>query len=398
MTATTGDRNWIKNWKGRGDQNTFIKVNSAVLYEENGIKSNAILTKGQSVTYIDGQSKDHLRVAIKVGEEIYRTKIDNLLKPSSIGGIDLKPQSFGVVGRSFNISDYISTLKKNIQLRDDIKGELEEYLLDLVDAVEFGKSGIGGYDLSTIPLATVEKDFGEALGPIHCIKRGLVNKNLGITQATSIFVPSFGSEPLVDYILRNPSGISIRVSAKGSKTSNTLKPRFLVPPVRETPILAQRHLNSTEFQVLGLLHDYSTNEGAIRAALLLGKITQRAFGTITNFANSTKLSDIARQEFSNLIDSDLNTKGRKSIDMRQLSKLCENIVVKYSKDKSQKYTKIVNDVLNNDIIIVKLAITNGLPFFTIAQSYDGNIANISLRNKNSFNVGGEKLGFQLCMI
>ena len=395
MTATTGDRNWIKNWKGRGDQNTFIKVNSAVLYEENGIKSNFVLTKGQSVTYVDAQSKDHLRVAIKVGEKIYRTKIDNLLKPSSIGGIDLKPQSFGVVGRSFNISDYISTLKKNIQLRDDIKGELEEYLLDLVDAVEFGKSGIGGYDLSTIPLATVEKDFGEALGPIHCIKRGLVNKNLGITQATSIFVPSFGSEPLVDYILRNPSGISIRVSAKGSKTSNTLKPRFLVPPVRETPILAQRHLNSTEFQVLGLLHDYSTNEGAIRAALLLGKITQRAFGTITNFANSTKLSDIARQEFSNLIDSDLNTKGRKSIDMRQLSKLCENIVVKYSKDKSQKYTKIVNDVLNNDIIIVKLAITNGLPFFTIAQSYDGNIANISLRNKNSFNVGGEKLGFQL---
>ena len=395
MTATTGDRNWIKNWKGRGDQNTFIKVNSAVLYEENGIKSNFVLTKGQSVTYVDAQSKDHLRVAIKVGEKIYRTKIDNLLKPSSIGGIDLKPQSFGVVGRSFNISDYISTLKKNIQVRDDIKGELEEYLLDLVDAVEFGKSGIGGYDLSTIPLATVEKDFGEALGPIHCIKRGLVNKNLGITQATSIFVPSFGSEPLVDYILRNPSGISIRVSAKGSKTSNTLKPRFLVPPVRETPILAQRHLNSTEFQVLGLLHDYSTNEGAIRAALLLGKITQRAFGTITNFANSTKLSDIARQEFSNLIDSDLNTKGRKSIDMRQLSKLCENIVVKYSKDKSQKYTKIVNDVLNNDIIIVKLAITNGLPFFTIAQSYDGNIANISLRNKNSFNVGGEKLGFQL---
>ena len=395
MTATTCDRNWIKNWKGRGDQNTFIKVNSAVLYEENGVKSNAILTKGQSVTYIDDQSKDHLRVAIKVGEQIYRTKIDNLLKPSSIGGIDLKPQSFGVVGRSFTISDYISTLKKNIQARDDIKGELEEYLLDLVDVVEFGKNGVGGYDLSTIPIATVEKDFGEALGPIHCIKRGLTNKNLGITQATSIFIPSFGSEPLVDYILRNPSGISIRVSAKGSKTSNTLKPRFLVPPVRETPVLAQRHLNSTEFQVLGLLHDYSTNEGAIRAALLIGKISQSAFNTLTNFANSTKLSDIARQEFSNLINSDLNTKGRKSIDMRQLSKLCENLVVKYSKDKSQKYTKIVNDVLNNDIIIVKLAITNGLPFFTIAQSYDGNIANISLRNKNSFNVGGEKLGFQL---
>ena len=395
MTATTGDRNWNKNWKGRGDQNTFIKVNSAVIYEETGIKSNAILTKGQSVTYIDAQSDNHLRVAIKVGETIYRTKIDNLVKPDSIGAIDLKPQSFGVVGRVFNLSDYITTLKKNIQSRDDIKGELEEYLLDLVNAVEFGQSGISGYDFSKIPIATIEKDFGEALGPIYCIKRGLTNKNLGITQATTIFIPSFGSEPLVDYILRNPSGISVRVSAKGSKISNTLKPRFLVPPVRETPALAQRHLNSTEFQVLGLLHDYSTNEGVIRAALLLGKISQQSFNLISNFANSTILSENARQAFSDLIDGNLNTKGRKTINMRQLSRLCEGIVIKYSQDKSQKYTKIVNDVLNNDIVIVKLAITNGLPFFSVAQSYDGNISNITLRNKNSFVVGGEKLGFQL---
>ena len=395
MTATTGDRNWNKNWKGRGDQNTFIKVNSAVIYEENGMKSDAILTKGQPVTYIDAQSNDHLRVAIKFGETIYRTKIDNLVKPDSIGAIDLKPQSFGVVGRIFTLSDYITTLKKNIQLRDDIKGELEEYLLDLVNNIEFGQSGISGYDLSKIPMATVEKDFGEALGPIYCIKRGLINKNLGITQATTIFIPSFGSEPLVDYILRNPSGISVRVSAKGSKISNTLKPRFLVPPVRETPALAQRHLNSTEFQVLGLLHDYSTNEGAIRAALLLGKISQQAFNLLSNFANTTILSENARVAFSDLIDSNLNTKGRKTINMRQLSRLCEGIVIKYSQDKSQKYTKIVNDVLNNDIVIVKLAITNGLPFFSVAQSYDGNISNISLRNKNSFVVGGEKLGFQL---
>ena len=166
MTATTGDRNWNKNWKGRGDQNTFIKVNSAVIYEESGVKSNAILTKGQPVTYIDAQSDSHLRVAIRVVETIYRTKIDNLVKPDSIGAIDLKPQSFGVVGRSFSLSDYVTTLRKNIESRNDIKGELEEYLLDLVNNVELGQSGISGYDLSKIPISTVEKDFGEALGPI----------------------------------------------------------------------------------------------------------------------------------------------------------------------------------------------------------------------------------------
>tara|TARA_B100000963_G_C22600669_1_gene660078 strand:- start:643 stop:1728 length:1086 start_codon:yes stop_codon:yes gene_type:complete len=361
------------------------------------MKSNAILTKGQPVTYIDGLSGTHTRVAIRLGPQTFLTNIDNLTKPKSIGSIDLKPQAFGVVGRSFSITEYISTLRNNIKGRDDIKGELEEYLLDLVNSVEFGGNPISGYNVSEFPMGSIESDFGEALGPIHCIKRGLTSKGLGITQASTIFIPPFGSEPLVDYIIRNTSGLSVRVSAKGSKFTNTLKPRFIVPPIRENSILANRHARSEEFAVLGLLNDYSTNEGALRACQLLGLISNQAFRSLSNFSNQTLLSDFSKRLFTPIIQTNLNTKNLRTINLRQLSKLCEELLVKYSKEQnhSQKFTKIVNDVLNNDIVIVKLAMVNGVPSFTVSQSNDGTIANVYFRNKNSFNVGGEKLGFQL---
>ena len=68
MAASTGVDNWNKNWKGKGNISTLVKVNSATLYEEDGNPSQAVLTKGMSVTYIDNKSSSHTRVAIQVGE------------------------------------------------------------------------------------------------------------------------------------------------------------------------------------------------------------------------------------------------------------------------------------------------------------------------------------------
>ena len=68
MAASRGVDNWNKNWKGQGNKSTFVKVNGATLYEEDGSKSDAVLTKGLPVTYLDNQSGSHTRVAIQVGE------------------------------------------------------------------------------------------------------------------------------------------------------------------------------------------------------------------------------------------------------------------------------------------------------------------------------------------
>ena len=121
MAASSGVDNWNKNWKGKGNISTLVKVNGATLYEEDGKPSQAILTRGMPVTYIDNKSSSHTRVAIQVGENIYLTNIDNLQKPQSVGRIDLKPQAFGLGGQSLTLTNYISTVKQSINGRQEIK-------------------------------------------------------------------------------------------------------------------------------------------------------------------------------------------------------------------------------------------------------------------------------------
>ena len=90
MAASRGVDNWNKNWKGQGNISTLVKVNSATIYEEDGSRSTAVLTKGLPVTYLDKQSAIHTRVAIQVGESVYLTNIDNLQKPQSVGRVDFE--------------------------------------------------------------------------------------------------------------------------------------------------------------------------------------------------------------------------------------------------------------------------------------------------------------------
>ena len=177
MAASRGVDNWNSNWKGQGDIASMSKVDSGILYEENGNRVTQTLSRGTPVTYIDNQSKSHTRVAVRVGEDIFFTNVDNLVKPKTIGAIDLKPQAFGL-GAPLSLGLYVTTLKTAIKNRQDIKGELQEYLIDLVDYISSGSGGLVGYKFNEFPMASIIKDFGEALGPIFCLKSGLINLNL----------------------------------------------------------------------------------------------------------------------------------------------------------------------------------------------------------------------------
>ena len=139
MAASRGVDNWNKNWKGQGDIQSQSKVNGGILYEEDGGRVLNVLSKGQPVTYIDKDSKSHTRVAIRVGQDIFYTNIDNLVKPKSLGAVNLKPQAFGL-SAPLTLSEYSTKLKNSIKERQDIKGELQDYLIDLVN---FTQSGSG---------------------------------------------------------------------------------------------------------------------------------------------------------------------------------------------------------------------------------------------------------------
>ena len=390
MAASRGVDNWNDNFKGQGDISTVAKVDTGVLYEENGNRSTQQLTRGTPVTYIDSQSKSHTRVAIRINQDIFFTSVDNLVKPKSLGIVNLKPQAFGL-GAPLSLSSYVTTLKKSIKNRGDIKGELQEYLIDLVNYVTSGSGGLTGYKFTELPMASIRNDFGEAIGPIFCLKSGLINKNLGINASSTVSFPGSGSAQLLDYII-GTSTKQIKVSAKSKGTANTLKMASLISQVNP------KFQSTTEFQIMNTINSNSMNMGPIQGCSLIGAISQQAAGSVGGLrGNDAVISDVSKQLFANLIMNDSELRNRKTITLRNIAYVCEKKLVEYSKKSmvSKKFTEIVKDILDNEVFYVKLDIDNGIPRFNVASTSDRTISNLVLRNKNSYNRPSDKLGFKV---
>ena len=394
MTASTGSENWISNWKGQGDITSMIKVVDATIYDKDNKKLPQKLSKGTPVTYIDNQSKEYSKVAIRVGQDIFFTRIDNLIKPKTLGAVNLKPQAFGL-GAPLSLTSYVSTLKKSIKNRNNIKGELQEYLLDLVDYVFSGSGGLVGFKFNELPMASIRNDFGEVLGPIFCLRSGLINLNLGVNASSTISFPASGAEPLLDYLINTPTK-QIKVSAKAKGTSNTLKMSALVPAVLNDSKLSIKHANSLEFRLMSTINSNSINMGAIECALLIGAISPQAAGSVRGLrGNDTEIPN--PQLFIDLISNESILRSKQKFTLREIAYACEKKVVEFSRKTmvSKKLTEIVKDILDNEIFFVKLDIDNGIPRFNIVSTSDRTISNLVFRNKNDTGRASDRLGFKL---
>ena len=394
MTAKTGSRNWEDNWKGQGDIATMIKVVDATIYDEDNKRLPQKLSKGTSVTYIDSQSKEFSKVAVRVGQDIFFTRVDNLVKEKSLGAVNLKPQAFGL-GAPLSLTSYVSTVKTSIKNRNEIKGELQEYLVDLVDYVASGSGGLTGYKFDELPKSSITNDFGEVIGPIFCLRSGLVNLNLGVNASSTVSFPASGTAPLLDYYI-NTSTKQIKVSAKAKGTANTLKPAAIVPVVVNDSKLSAKHANSLEFRLLNTINSNSVNMGAIQCAVLIGAISQQAAASVSGLRGNTATIPVP-QLFANIIQDEPILRGKKIFTLRQIAYACEKKVVQFSQKTmvSKKLTEIVKDVLDNEIFFVKLDIDNGIPRFKIVTTSDRTISNLVLRNKNDTNSAPDRLGFKL---
>ena len=394
MTASTGSENWISNWKGQGDITSMIKVVDATIYDKDNKKLPQKLSKGTPVTYIDNQSKEYSKVAIRVGQDIFFTRIDNLIKPKTLGAVNLKPQAFGL-GAPLSLTSYVSTLKKSIKNRNNIKGELQEYLLDLVDYVFSGGGGLVGFKFNELPMTSIRNDFGEVLGPIFCLRSGLINLNLGVNASSTISFPTSGAEPLLDYFINTPTK-QIKVSAKAKGTSNTLKMSALVPAVLNDSKLSIKHANSLEFRLMSTINSNSINMGAIECALLIGAISPQAAGSVRGLrGNDTEIPN--PQLFIDLISNESILRSKQKFTLREIAYACEKKVVEFSRKTmvSKKLTEIVKDILDNEIFFVKLDIDNGIPRFNIVSTSDRTISNLVFRNKNDTGRASDRLGFKL---
>jgi hypothetical protein len=386
MAASKGVDNWNKNWKG-SDRSTVVKK-SGPYYNYGETRSIGLLPMGANVVYIDALSESHTRVAVRYGKDIVYTNVDNLTKPRSLTTVNLQPQAFGIVGREFSVSEYVRELRAQIQSRSDITGDLETYLLDLVNYSYTGTASFGGYDIRDLPLADIIKYFGEVLGPIHCLKRGLLTKfNLGVGLSTKILIPTSTTEPLLDYYLVKQDGKRIPISAKSTGTSNPLKVDIIVNKIKNSPTLLRKYQNTTEFRILDAINNNTMMDGPFVGAMLLGEITDQAAA----LAISSRGGIIQNtQPFQNLIRTD----SRLSI----LSYVCEKKIVQYSRSNSGKFTNMIKDTLAEEIVFVKLTInpmTKTPQFEALKASGSYGIGLVKLRSKNGYASKSDKLGFQL---
>lgn len=407
MAATKGVDNWNKNWRSLGNIPTVVKNNSSVLYEQDGTKSSTVASSGTSVIYMDSLSGTFKRdtgrtkyVAISgIGTTPLFTNIDNLIKPKSLGAVNLSPQSFGLGGTTQNITSYVTSLIDSINTRPDLKGELREYLLELVDYANTGSQAIVGYDLSTLGMNSIISQFGETIGPIYCIRRGLSRFNLGVNNGTLIYMPSSATEPLLDYILIS-NARRVKISAKAVGTSNTLKMNSLVPAVLNDDSLRGKYISDTHFNVMRTIHENTMISGPIRACAYVGIISGQQASSIAG--EPYKLNDNQLDMFDALINQNAYLRGLRltnsTISTKHISFVCEKMLINYSKQtkNSNRFTEIVKDVLTNEIYFAKFGIDNGIPNFNVQATTGVNgISNLVFRTKNGYMSKSDKLGFKL---
>ena len=426
MAARTGNLAWKVHFQGL-DRKTKIRRPSTIVFDQEGNKVNVPLMMGADATYIDNLSESHPNdsqsaslerkkvVAINVGGEVYYVDVNDLIKPASLDKVDLKPQAFGLSGQ-FTLTNYISNLKSSIRSRQDINGDLQDYLLDLVDYINTGTGNLSGYNLTNLPMSSIEKEFGEALGPIFCIKRGLVGKldksgkSLGVTQSTMINIVGQGARTK-DYELINTNGAILNISAKGgTSSSNTYKPASIMETIQLNPKLESRinQYGKTQLDIIKTLNTYSAIQGPIIAANALGYYnTLSSFLPKSGLQNPNLISKELQEVYEPMFltaDSEIakryreKQKTKTTFTYRTITWCHENFLIKYSlQSENQKiFTKIINDVTSAGLFFVKLNFSGQVPTFSVLMPGSGSINNVYLRQKNTkFGGGGEKLGFQI---
>ena len=420
MAARTGNLAWKVHFQGL-DRKTKIRRPSTTVFDQEGNKLNVPLMMGTDATYIDNLSESHPNdsqsasverkkvVAIRVGQDTYYVDVNDLIKPASLNKVKLSPQSFGLGGTS-TLSNYVSNLKSSIKSRQDIKGDLEDYLTDLVDYEMTGTGNLSGYNTTDLPMASIEKEFGEALGPIFCIKKGLLGKSLGVNQSTQINIVGEGVKTK-DYELINTDGKIINVSAKGgTSSSNTYKPSSIMEIVDPDPRLQSRinQYGATQLNVIRTLNNNSAILGPIKAANALGYFNaQASLLPSTGVRNSSFISKQLQKAYEPMFltaDSEIAKRYREkektggTFTYRTITWCNENFLIKYSlKSANQKiFSRIVNDVTSSNLFFVKLNFSSQVPTFNVLFPGSGSINNVKFRQKNTkFDGGGEKLGFQI---
>ena len=398
--ASTGSTAWTKHFRGKGDVDTLMKKDSPLYDPANpNRRITGTLKKGTKITYLDS-SKYESKALVKESAtgKIYRVTFDNIQKPGSVGRVDLKPQAFGIDESLYTATQLKTKLLDGIEERSDLSPELKNFLTELVLYTSKTKTTptdlVRAYNRN-LPIAEINKDFGEALGPFAIIKDNILRtKGITVTTQAKAYFPKRPNEPLMDYGIKVGEKMLV-VSAKSGATTNTVKPSDVLGLLAKNDTKKRKYETTDQYKVLQKLDEGTTVTGPVLVGAYLASrgIGNGKFTGLTEAAAATiTKTDYDVGLFANYLNAQPDLNDPTALE---LVYNIERDIVAMSKTQSLNFTQIFKDAVFEEVIYVKFELSaTGMPQFKTFVSEDFEATTVALRTKNARTRSADKIGLQ----
>lgn len=397
--STNGQAAWSKHFKGKGTVRTTLKKASSVYDPQNGTKKIADLEAGTEIVYLETKKfepKALITFSKNRRSTQGRVQFDNIAKPGvkSSGASSLKPQAFKVGDTAYSSNIYKKIVLDALDDRTDLDPAVRTYLHALFDYYAGGATTeakvkkIFAETKGNIPISDINKDFGEVLGPIAIITKGLLkSKKIRVDAGSKIYIPSRPNEPLMDYKVGK-----YVISAKSGNTTNVVKPGDILSLLEKDSVKLKKWQKTKEYKILDILRRYSIRLGPIMAVSTIHPelIPPSAITSLTD--------DNYLDALRGFIKKNDYLKSKKSPTLNEIMYECEKILTADSKSGRLSFTKIFADAIENQVIYVRFEVG---PFGTgkweIDASDDFKSAekSVYLRSKNGYNRDSDRMGIQV---
>ena len=400
--ATTGAAAWAKYFQGRGDVNTLVKTDTDFKSEDRS--TIARLKKGDSVTVLEADAYS-AQIKATHNKKFGYISFNALAKPGIKNNAlapSLKPQAFGIRDDvNYTIKNYIDQLRESLEERTDLRPEIKVYLDELITITESGRettsalSTLASKFSTKLPVADINKDFGEVIGPIAIFKKKILEqKGIKVSAVSDkIFVPSRPNEPLLDYaIIKNRKQLAI--SAKSGKTTNTVKPADIMMLLAKNKATETKWKRTIQYQVFEAITNGNTISGPIMAGAVLASKYKEFRGldmkTAKTVSKNTSEKDVKTLFFDYLTHTEVP-----KVNILSVAYSVEKKIEQLSKTPALDFSKIFSDAIENEVIYVKFVLSSqGIPKYEVYVSDDFRTKKVSMRTKNGYTRSADKMGIQ----
>lgn len=405
--ATSGRSAWEKYFRGRGDIPTATKKHTQVFDVDIDSKKIDEVPAGTTIVYVKAkqyESKAVVKYVKNKKEIVGRIKFDDIAKPGVKASlaVSLKPQAFNVGETKYSFAIYRKIVSDSIAERKDLSGHLRTYLQLLFDYYSGGISSeqkiIKLFEnvKDDLPLNDINKDFGEVLGPVAILNKGLLqSKKILINKgSTKIYVPLRPNEPLMDYGLIQGDK-TFTISAKSGSTTNVVKPQDILSLLAKDPKKIKKWSNTKQYKLLQILSENSILIGPVKAIAefypnLISKSAAESFSA----------QGYDKKGFANFFSKIIYFKNNKNPTPNEIMYECEKILQDASKNGDLKLIEIFTDAIENQVIYVKFEINKkGLGDWSVTTSDDlkkvKDSRPVFLRSKNGYTRASDRMGIQI---